>query len=106
MGPALVPQGRSDRLPAGPDGLRGDQQSPALDEFQERLRAEGLETTWQPTYNAGANPVPVRLRQADLSKPVVQELLRATFEILDTGGPPLVRKAWPVSCQRRSPNGS
>ena len=66
-----------------PDGLRGEQQSPAMDEFQERLRKEGLETSWQPTYNAGANPVPIRLRQADLAKPVVQELLRATFEILD-----------------------
>ncbi|HCU96174.1 MAG TPA: hypothetical protein DHU96_27025 [Actinobacteria bacterium] len=71
-----------------PDGLRGEQQSPAMDEFQERLRKEGLETSWQPTYNAGANPVPIRLRQADLAKPVVQELLRATFEILDPGAKP------------------
>jgi hypothetical protein len=59
-----------------PDGLRGEVQSPAMDE------------SWQPTYNAGANPVPIRLRQADLVKPVVQELLRATFEILDTGATP------------------
>jgi hypothetical protein len=59
-----------------------------MDEFQERLRKEGLETSWQPTYNAGANPVPIRLRQADLVKPVVQELLRATFQILDAGAPP------------------
>lgn len=66
-----------------PDGLRGEVQSPAMDDFRERLRKEGLETSWQPTYNAGANPVPLRLRQADLGKPVVQELLRATFEILD-----------------------
>jgi hypothetical protein len=66
-----------------PDNLRGDQQSPAMDIFQERLREEGLETSWQPTYNAGANPVAIRLRQADLDKPVVQDLLRATFEILD-----------------------
>jgi hypothetical protein len=71
-----------------PDGLRGDQQSPAMDEFQERLRKEGLETSWQPTYNAGANPVPIRLRKADLGKPVVQELLRATFEILAPGATP------------------
>jgi hypothetical protein len=71
-----------------PDGLRGDQQSPAMDIFQERLREEGLETSWQPTYNAGANPVPVRLRQADLSKPAVQDLLKATFEILDPGVEP------------------
>jgi hypothetical protein len=59
-----------------------------MDNFQERLRKEGLETNWQPTYNAGANPIPIRLRQADLTKPVVQELLRATFEILDTGATP------------------
>lgn len=71
-----------------PDGLRGEQQSPAMDVFQERLREEGIETTWQPTYNAGANPVPIRLRQDDLAKPVVQDLLRATFEILDPGAVP------------------
>ena len=71
-----------------PDGLRGYQQSPAMDFFQERLREAGLETSWQPTYNAGANPVPVRLRQPDLDKPVVQDLLRASFEILDQGAEP------------------
>jgi hypothetical protein len=71
-----------------PDGLRGEVQSPAMDEFQERLRKEGLEASWQSTYNAGANPVPIRLRQADLGKPVVQELLRATFEILDPSATP------------------
>src|SRR5690242_3177123 len=46
-----------------PDGLHGEQQSPAMDVFQERLREDGLETNWQPTYNAGANPVSIRLRQ-------------------------------------------
>jgi hypothetical protein len=71
-----------------PDGLRGEQQSPAMDDFQERLRGEGLETSWQPTYNAGANPVPLRLRQPDLAKPVVQELLKATFAILDSAAVP------------------
>jgi hypothetical protein len=71
-----------------PDGLRGEQQSPAMDIFQERLREEGIETTWQPTYNAGANPVPIRLRKEDLAKPVVQDLLRATFQILDLGAVP------------------
>lgn len=71
-----------------PDGLRGEQQSPAMDEFQERLRQVGLEASWQPTYNAGANPVPIRLQKADLDKPIVRELLRATFEILDPGAVP------------------
>jgi hypothetical protein len=46
------------------------------------FREDGLETNWQPTYNACANPVSIRLRQADLDKPAVQDLLRATFEIL------------------------
>jgi len=68
-----------------PDGLHGEQQSPAMDVFQERLREDGLETNWQPTYNAGTNPVSIRLRQADLDKPAVQDLLRATFEILGRG---------------------
>ena len=71
-----------------PDGLHGDQQSPAMDVFQERLREEGLETSWQATYNAGANPVTIRLRQADLDKPVVQDLLKATFDILGPGAEP------------------
>ena len=78
-----------------PDGLRGEQQSPAMDEFQERLRKEGLETSWQPTYNAGANPVPVRLRTPDIPKPVVQDLLRATFQILDSGAMPWSEKHAP-----------
>lgn len=33
-------------------------------------------------------PVAIRLRRADLGKPAVQDLLRATFEILDQGGIP------------------
>jgi hypothetical protein len=56
--------------------------------FQERLREDGLETNWQPTYNAGANPVSIRLRQTDLDKPSVQDLLQATFEILGPGATP------------------
>lgn len=71
-----------------PDGLHGEQQSPAMDVFQERLREDGLETNWQPTYNAGANPVSIRLRQTDLDKPTVRDLLQATFEILGLGATP------------------
>jgi hypothetical protein len=81
-----------------PDGLHGEQQSPAMDVFQERLREDGLETNWQPTYNAGANPVSIRLRRADLDKPAVQDLLRATFEILGPGAAPWSeRQAEPVA---------
>jgi hypothetical protein len=59
-----------------------------MDVFQERLREDGLETNWQPTYNAGANSVSIRLRQTDLGKLSVQDLLRATFEILGPGTAP------------------
>jgi hypothetical protein len=59
-----------------------------MDDFQESLCQEGLDTSWQATYNAGANPVPIRLQKADLDKPFVQELLRATFEILAPGATP------------------
>ena len=86
--------GASIYLP-NPDGLRGDQQSPAMDAFQERLREDGLETSWQPTYNAGANPVAIRLRRPDLDKPVVQDLLRATFQILDQGATPWSERQMP-----------
>ncbi len=71
-----------------PDGLRGEQQSPAMDEFQDRLRQEGIDASWQATYTAGANPIAIRLQRAYLDKPVVQELLRATFEILAPGATP------------------
>lgn len=81
-----------------PDGLHGEQQSPVMDVFQERLREDGLETNWQPTYNAGANPVSIRLRQTDLDKLAVQDLLRATFEILGQGVAPWSeRQAEPVA---------
>ena len=71
-----------------PDGLKGDEPSVALEELRERLRETGLEAAWQPTYNAGANPVAIRLRTADLEKPALQTLLRASFEILDDGAAP------------------
>jgi hypothetical protein len=50
--------------------------------------ARRLESSWQPTCNAGANPVPIRLRTAAIAKPVVQELLRATFQIPGSGAAP------------------
>ena len=42
-------------------------------------------TNWQPSYNAKANPVVIRLRVEDLQRSVVQDLLRASFEILKPG---------------------
>jgi hypothetical protein len=56
-----------------------------MESFRERLHDEGLEAAWQRTYNAGSNPISMRLRRSDLNKQVVQELLRASFEILEPG---------------------
>jgi hypothetical protein len=71
-----------------PDRSRAEEPSVAFETFRERLRDEGLEPSWQPTYNAGSNPVSVRLRRSDLERPVVQELLRASFEALAPGAAP------------------
>jgi hypothetical protein len=68
-----------------PDGSRSDTPSLAFEQFEERLRAEGLSANWQPSYNAKANPVVIRLRIDDLQRPVVHDLLRASFEILKPG---------------------
>jgi hypothetical protein len=80
-----------------PDGSREEQPSVAFDFFEERLRSAGLEPSWQRTYNAGANPVSVRLRRADLAKEPVQDLLRASFEILETGASPFSERQPVVS---------
>jgi hypothetical protein len=71
-----------------PDGSRAEEPSVAFESFRERLREEGLEPSWQRTYNAGSNPVSLRLRRSDLDRPLVQELLRASFEILEAGTSP------------------
>jgi len=42
----------------------------------------GLTPSWTPTYNAGANPITVWLNKADLAKPAVQDLLRASYRFL------------------------
>lgn len=71
-----------------PDASREEQPSLAFEYFRELLQKEGLEPSWQRTYNAGANPVSIRLTRADIYKPAVQELLRATFSILDANATP------------------
>ncbi|MHB8324471.1 MAG: hypothetical protein ACYDEA_01695 [Candidatus Dormibacteria bacterium] len=67
-----------------PDRTRSPEPSPAFQALSVRLRDAGIEANWQTIYNAGANPIVVRLRRPDLGKPAVQELLRATFEALGT----------------------
>lgn len=64
-----------------PDGSKADA-SPAYEYFREKLERVGLAVSWVPTYNAGANPITVRLGIADLDKPEVHELLRATYQFL------------------------
>ncbi|MGI8574539.1 MAG: hypothetical protein ACR2MA_04185 [Egibacteraceae bacterium] len=71
-----------------PDGSRSDDPSVAFERFEARLRDEGLSVNWQPSYNAKANPVVIRLRRGDLERAVVQELLRASYEILRNGAQP------------------
>lgn len=67
-----------------PDLSRGDE-SPAYAHFRELLAERGYALNWQTTYNAGANPVSVRLRREDLQVPVVQELLEATYHAVQPG---------------------
>jgi hypothetical protein len=71
-----------------PDGTRSDEPSLAYEQFEPRLREAGVTASWVPNYNAKANPVSIRLRQADLKENVVQELLRASYAILADGAQP------------------
>lgn len=73
-------EGATIHLP-DPDGSKDDE-SPAYEHFRERLRSAGLAPSWTPTYNAGANPITVRVNSADLGRVEVQELLRATYDYL------------------------
>jgi hypothetical protein len=64
-----------------PDGSK-DQESPAYEHFRELLIEAGLTPSWTPTYNAGANPITVRLTSTDLTKPAVQGLLRSSYRFV------------------------
>lgn len=76
-----------------PDGSRSEDPSVAFEQFESRLRDEGLSVNWQPSYNAKANPVVIRLRREDLKRPVVQELLQASYDILADGAQPYSERA-------------
>jgi hypothetical protein len=75
-----VADGGTVHLP-DPDGSK-DEESPAYEHFREQLDQVGLASSWTPTYNAGANPITVRLNQGDLDKPTVQGLFKASYEFL------------------------
>jgi len=61
-----------------PDGSHSEE-STAFEYFRESLEQCGLTLGWNSTYNAGANPLSIRLRASDLELEQVQELLQATY---------------------------
>lgn len=81
-----VSDGGSVHLP-DPDGSR-DEPSLAFEHFRDKLQEVNIEPTWSASYNAGANPITVRLTASDLEAAPVQALLRASFEILEKGAEP------------------
>lgn len=70
-----------------PDQSRNDE-SPAYVHFRDRLSEVGVDLGWQTTYNAGANPISLRLRGPDIRDVITQDLLRATFEAVRPGAIP------------------
>jgi len=89
-----VSDGGSIHLP-DPDGSR-DEPSLAFEHFRSQLQEQGIEPTWTPSYNAGANPIAVRLTAPDVGEPAVQALLRASYEILEKGAEPWSERDSPV----------
>jgi hypothetical protein len=77
-----------------PDGSR-DRPSLAFERFEGRLRDEGITPAWSTKYNAGANPVSVRLTIPDIERPTVQELLKASHDALREGAQPYSERAVP-----------
>ena len=69
-----------------PDGSRKDE-SVAFEHFHELLDGDGPTIAWNPAYNAGANPVSIRLRTSDLVKPAVLQFLKATYAAVSTSSP-------------------
>ena len=67
-----------------PDQSRSEE-SPAYQHFRELLADQGFTLNWQTTYNAGANPISIRLRRKDLQEPAVQSLLRASYAAVKPG---------------------
>jgi hypothetical protein len=74
-----------------PDNSRNEE-SAAFEYFRDRLDHQGVSLSWQTTYNAGANPLNVRLRRDDLDNSEVQALLRATFAAVHPNAVPWSRQ--------------
>lgn len=80
-----------------PDGSR-DAESPAYNYFRELLEDSGVSLSWNPSYNAGANPISLRLRAPDLESQSVQRLLLASHASIAPGAVP-----WSVANQPTIP---
>ncbi|WP_315773599.1 hypothetical protein [Rhodococcoides kroppenstedtii] len=70
-----------------PDGSR-DQESPAFEYFRNLLEPHGIALNWTSNYNAGANPIAMRLRQSDLDNTELRTFLRASFDSVAAGATP------------------
>jgi hypothetical protein len=86
-----------------PDQSRSEE-SPAYQHFRELLAEEGFTLNRQTTYNAGANPISIRLRRKEVQQPSVQSLLRATYEAVKPGAAPW-SETNPSTSQQMEPNG-
>ena len=83
--------------------LSRSEESPAFEYFHDLLAQQGLDLSWQTTYNAGANPLSIRLRREDLFSSEVQQLLRATYEAVRPSAR-RGRNSIPSSPVKSSPN--
>jgi len=79
--------------------LSRNAESPAYATFREVLAERGFNIGWQTTYNAGANPITVRLRIPDLDDPAVRDLLTATFRAVQPGATPWSQTSPPAPTQ-------
>ena len=71
-------------------------ESPAYADIRDLLAEHGHTLGWQTTYNAGANPITIRLRSADLANPAVHGLLAATYHAVQPGASPWSQQTDPT----------
>ncbi|QOW00160.1 hypothetical protein RCF27_07085 [Rhodococcus pyridinivorans] len=65
-----------------------EEESPAFNYFRDLLEESSISLAWNPSYNAGANPISLRLRKEDLHNDSVQKLLIATYEAVASDAVP------------------
>jgi hypothetical protein len=87
MGAAVAPQGRAQLYLPDPDQSHTEESS-AFAHFRDVLGERGFSLGWQTTYNAGANPITLRLRAKDRSEPALRDFLAATYCAVQPGTVP------------------